>query len=123
MVAFTPGTTLGAVALSAAFNALVINAQTSTTYTLAATDAGGLITATNASAITVTIPTNAGVAFATGTQIGVLQTGAGQVTFVGASGVTVNSYNSALKMVGNGGLAVLVKTGTNTWSIAGALVP
>jgi len=123
MVAFTPGTTLGAAALSAAFNALVINAQTGTTYTLAATDAGGLITCANASAITVTVPTNAAVAFAIGTQIGVLQTGAGQVTFVGAGGVTVNSYNSALKIVGNGGLAVLVKTGTNTWSIAGALVP
>jgi hypothetical protein len=123
MVAFTPGTTLGAVALSAAFNALVINAQTGTTYTLASTDAGGLITAANASAIVVTVPTNAAVAFAIGTQIGVLQTGAGQVTLVGAAGVTVNAYNSALKIVGNGGLAVLVKTGTNTWQAAGALVP
>jgi len=107
--------------LNSAFNALVINAQTGTTYTLAATDAGGLVTAANASAITVTVPTNAAVAFAIGTQIGVLQTGAGQVTFVGAAGVTVNSFNSALKMVGNGGLAVLVKTGTNTWQAAGAL--
>lgn len=123
MVAFSPGTTLGAVALNSAFNALVINAQTGTTYTLAATDAGGLITAANGSAITVTVPTNAAVPFTTGAQIGVLQTGAGQVTFVGAAGVTVNSYNAALKMVGNGGLAVLVKTGTNVWSIAGALTP
>lgn len=123
MVAFTPGTTLGANALSAAFNQLEINAQTGTTYTLASTDAGGLITCANASAITVTIPTNAAVAFAVGTQIGVMQTGAGQVTFTGAAGVTVNSYNSAKKIVGNGGLVVLVKTATNTWQAAGALVP
>jgi hypothetical protein len=101
----------------------VINAQTGTAYSLTANDAGDLITATNASAIVVTVPTNASVAFGIGTQVGVLQTGAGQVSFVGASGVTVNSYNSALKIVGNGGLAVLVKTGTNTWSIAGAVVP
>lgn len=122
MVAFTAGTTLSAAALNSAFNALVINAQTGTTYTLTLTDAGGLITLTNSSAITVTVPTNASVAFPVGTQIGLMQTGAGQVTLAGASGVTVNSYNSALKIAGNGGLAVLVKTATNTWQVAGALV-
>ena len=123
MVAFVPGTVLGAAALSAAFNALVINAQTGTTYTLTATDAGGLITCANASAITVTVPANATVALAVGTQIAVMQTGAGQVTLAAAAGVTINSFNSAKKIVGNGGLAVLVKTATNTWQVAGALVP
>lgn len=123
MVAFTAGETLSAAALNAAFNSLVINAQTGTTYTLVLTDAGGLITLANASPITVTVPTNASVAFPVGTQIGLIQTGAGQVTLAGAVGVTVNSFNSALKIVGNGGLAVLVKTATNTWQAAGALVP
>lgn len=123
MVAFTAGDTLSAAALNSAFNSLVINAQTGTTYTLVLTDAGGLITLANASAITVTVPTNASVAFPVGTQIALMQTGAGQVTLAGAVGVTVNSFNSALKIVGNGGLVVLVKTATNTWQVAGALVP
>lgn len=122
MVAFVPGTALGAAALNAAFNQLTINAQTGTTYTLIITDAGGLITLNNSSAITVTVPPNSSVAFPVGTQIGLMQTGAGQVTLVGGSGVTVNAYNSALKIAGSGGLAVLVKTATNTWQAAGALV-
>lgn len=121
MVAFVAGTTLTAAALNSAFNALTINAQTGTTYTLALTDAGGLTTLSNASAITLTVPPNATVAFPTGSQIALMQTGAGQVTITPGAGVTVNSYASALKIVGQGGLAVLVKTGTNTWQAAGAL--
>ena len=100
-----------------------INPQTGTTYTLVLADRGKLITASNASPITLTIPTNTTAAFPIGTQIGVIQTGAGQVTFAPASGVTLASYNSALKIVGNGGLAVCIKTATNTWQLSGALVP
>lgn len=123
MVAFVPGTALGAAALNAAFNQLTINAQTGTTYTLTVADAGGLITLSNASAITVTVPANATIALPVGSQIALMQTGAGQVTLAQAAGVTINSFNSAKKIVGNGGLAVLVKTATNTWQAAGALVP
>ena len=100
---------------------LSINAQTGTTYTLVAADAGKLVTLSNASAITVTIPLNSSVAFPIGTQIGFVQTNTGQVTIAGAVGVTLRSYNSATKIVGNNGLAVAVKTGTDTWQLAGAL--
>ena len=44
-----------------------INAQTGTTYTLVLTDAGKIVTLSNASAITLTVPTNASVAFPVGT--------------------------------------------------------
>lgn len=121
MVAFNAGSVLGAADLNEAFNELDINAQTGTTYTLVLADRGGLVTLSNASAITLTVPTNASVAYAVGTQIGLLQTGAGQVTVAGASGVTVTSFGSLTKLAGNGALAVLVKTGTNTWYLSGQL--
>ena len=102
--------------------AILINAQTGTTYTLVLADQGKLVTAANASAITITVPPNSSVAFPVGTQIGVMQTGAGQVTLAAGAGVTLNSYNSAKKIVGNGGMAVCIKTATNTWQLSGALV-
>src|SRR5690606_33005977 len=54
-----------------------INAQTGTAYTLAAADAGKVVTATNASPITVTVPAST---FTTGQRVDVLQRGAGSVT-------------------------------------------
>jgi hypothetical protein len=121
VVAFNAGDVLGAADLNEAFNELDINAQTGTTYTLVLADRGGLVTLSNASAITLTVPTNASVAYAVGTQIGLLQTGAGQVTISPASGVTVTSFGSLTKLAGNGALAVLVKTATNTWYLSGQL--
>jgi hypothetical protein len=68
------------------------NAQSGTTYTLALTDADGVVTASNASAITVTIPNNV---FAQGDRITVVQQGAGQVTFAAATSVTIVSTGAA----------------------------
>ncbi|MGB1278485.1 MAG: hypothetical protein ACPG5V_00880 [Vibrio cyclitrophicus] len=42
---------------------LEVNTQTGTTYTLVLGDAGKVLTLTNASAITLTVPTHASVAF------------------------------------------------------------
>lgn len=64
------------------------NAQTGTSYTLALTDADGVVTASNASAITVTIPASV---FAQGDRITVVQQGAGQVSFAQGSGATIVS--------------------------------
>ncbi len=61
--------------------ALAFNAQTGTTYTFVLADADNkLVTASNAAAQTYSIPTNASVAFPIGTQINLIQIGAGQVT-------------------------------------------
>jgi len=98
---------------------LSANAQTGTTYTLVLGDAGKLVTLSNASAITLTVPTNASVAFTTYTQILLAQIGAGQVTVAGAGGVTVSSRGSALKIAGQYGAATLVKTATDTWLLTG----
>ena len=68
---------------------LTTNAQTGTTYTLALTDGNNtMVELSNASAITLTVPLNSSVAFPVGSQVNLLQTGAGQVTVAGASGVT-----------------------------------
>jgi hypothetical protein len=97
-----------------------INTQTGTTYTLVLSDAGKLITLNNASPITLTVPTNATVAFATGTRIDLTQLGAGQVTVAGA-GVTFNSKGAKLKITGQYSAATLIKIATDTWVLIGDL--
>lgn len=96
------------------------NAQTGTAYTLALSDAGKMVTLSNAAAITLTIPTNASVAFPIGTRIDVLQYGAGQVTVAGA-GVTLRSSGSKLKLSGQYSGATLWKKSTNEWALIGDL--
>ena len=100
---------------------LPFNAQTGTTYTLVASDAGDVVTLTNGSAITVTVPTNASVAFPIGTQITLAQMGAGQVTVAGAVGVTVYAADSYLKLRNQYSAGTLIKTATNTWLLIGDL--
>lgn len=68
-----------------------INAQTGTTYTFVAGDAANTVTLNNAAAITATVPPNSVVAFPIGTQIDVVQLGAGKVTLAQGAGVTINS--------------------------------
>ena len=99
----------------------VFNAQTGTTYTLALTDVAKVVTLSNASAITLTVPPNSSVAFPVGTQIVLAQTGAGQVTIAPGSGVTLNAYDSALLISGQYGVATCLKTATDTWLVFGTL--
>jgi hypothetical protein len=71
-----------------------VNAQTGTTYTPVLTDAAKMVTLSNASAITVTLPPNSSVAYAAGSKIDFIQKGAGQVTFAQGSGVTIRSVGA-----------------------------
>jgi len=115
------GGTSGSVTLSfdyAVGNQAIENAQTGTSYTLVLSDAGKMVTLTNASAITLTIPTNASVAFPVNTRIDLLQYGAGQVT-VGGAGVTIYSSGSKLKLFGQYSGASLWKKATDTWVLIG----
>lgn len=112
------GITLGANRL------LAINAQTGTTYTPVLADAQEtLVTLSNASAIVLTVPTNASVAFPIGSVINLAQIGAGQVTITPAGGVTVSAFVSATKIAGQNAQAFLVKIGTNAWLLAGQVAP
>lgn len=92
------------------------NVQTGTSYTPALTDAGNRVTLSNASPILVTVPTNASVAFQLGTLIWLTQLGAGLVSVVGDTGVTVNALDGTLDMAGQYSSAVLFKEATNTWT-------
>lgn len=96
---------------------------TTNAYTLVLGDQGDILLASNgATAGTITIPTNASVAFPTGTQITVIQTGAGQITIQGAGGVTVNSTGAtatAPKLRVQNSSATLIKSDTNTWYVVG----
>ena len=98
---------------------LAINAQTGTTYTPVLADNSKLVTLSNASAITLTVPTNASVAYAVGAQINIQAIGAGQVTVVGDTGVTVNGTGTKLRAQWSA--ATIVKTATDTWTLIGDL--
>lgn len=91
------------------------------TATLALTDAFKLVEMNVATGNTLTVPTNAAVAFPVGTQILVLQIGAGQTTFAGSAGVTLNSSGAKLKLSGQWSAATLVKRSTDTWVLMGDL--
>jgi hypothetical protein len=118
----TPTTLAGYGITDASPASLTINEQTGTTYTLVLGDATKLITMNNASANTLTIPTNASVAFPTGTQIIVAQTGAGATTIQGDTGVTVNGSSAGSEEISaQYAGASLIKIATDSWLVMGAL--
>ena len=92
----------------------VINAQTNTTYTLIASDASKLVTLSNSSAITLTIPS---AVYTTGQQINIQQLGAGQVTVVGDGTSTFTGTGTKLRVQYSA--ATIVCTGTNTFTLIG----
>jgi hypothetical protein len=103
---------------------LTLNAQTGATYTFVLTDNGKLVTASNASAQTYSIPTNASVAFPVGTQINLIQIGAGQVTVSAVSAGTTTVLSNAATPAGpkcRNQYAALtcIKVATDTWYIIG----
>jgi hypothetical protein len=104
---------------SAELDNLTLNAQTGTTYTLVLADAHKLVTQSNASGVTTTVPPNSSVAFEIGDQVNLLQLGAGQVTVAAGSGVTIRSQGSKLKLNGQYATATLVKIGTDEWVLLG----
>ena len=71
---------------------LSFNAQTGTTYTLVASDSAKLVTTSNASAVTVTIPPSV---FSAGNQINVQSIGVGLTSFVAGAGVTITSTGAS----------------------------
>jgi hypothetical protein len=107
--------------------ALAINAQTGTTYTFVLADADNkLVTASNASAQTYSIPTNANVAYPVGSQINIIAIGAGQVTINAVtSGTTTVLSNGATaaapKLRVQYSSATCIKVATDTWYVVGDL--
>jgi hypothetical protein len=98
---------------------LVTSAQTAS-YTLVLSDSSDLVEMSNASANNLTVPLNSSVAFPVGTQIHILQTGAGQTTVVATGGVTINA-SPGLKLRAQWSAATLIKRATDTWVLVGDL--
>lgn len=103
---------------------LTLDAQTGTTYTVVLDDNGQVVTMNNASANTFSIPTNASVAFPIGTQINVLQIGAGQTTIqaVTSGTTTIQSTGAsaaAPKLRARYSAATCLKAGTDLWYVFG----
>jgi hypothetical protein len=116
--------TLTSPTLNAPLINLSLNAQTGTTYTFVLADNGKLVTASNASAQTYSIPTNASVAYPIGTQINIIQIGAGQVTInaVTSGTTTVSSTGAtatAPKLRAQFSSATCIKAATDLWYVVG----
>jgi hypothetical protein len=95
-------------------------------YTAVLANNGQIVTMDNASANTFSIPTNASVAFPIGTQINVLQIGAGQTTIqaVTSGTTTIQSTGAsaaAPKLRVRYSAATCVKAGTDLWYVFGDL--
>ena len=100
---------------------LSFNAQTGTTYTLVASDSAKLVTTSNASAVTVTVPPSV---FATGNQINLQSIGVGLTTIVAGSGVTITSTGAtaaAPVLRARYSACTIICTGSNTFTILGDL--
>jgi hypothetical protein len=123
----TGGGTSGALTLSydyAAGSKVTLNAQTAT-YTVVLADADQkLVTMSVAGANDFLIPTNANVAFPTGTVINMIQIGAGQTTIKAVtSGTTTISSTGATatapKLRAQFSAASCIKVATDTWYVIG----
>jgi hypothetical protein len=100
-----------------------INAPQSTNTTLALTDQGKHVYFTGGSTATLSVPTNASVAFPTGTTILVVNNNSGNLTIQNAtSGVTFQLANGATgnRTVATKGMATLLYVGSDTWYVSGA---
>jgi hypothetical protein len=100
---------------------LLFNPQSGTSYTLVAGDLGKLVTLSNASAITVTIPPSV---FVAGNTINIQRTGAGLPTFAQGAGVTITSTGataSAPKLRAQYSACTVICTASNQFTIVGDL--
>lgn len=111
--------------LTAPIVTLSVNTQTGTTFTPALSDAGSIVTLNNAAAIAVTIPTNASVAYAIGSQLNfVWITGAGQPTISAVTPgtttiVSTGATAASPKLRAVNSVASCIKIATDTWIVMG----
>jgi hypothetical protein len=100
---------------------LSFNAQTGTTYTLVASDSAKLVTTSNASAVTVTIPPSV---FSAGNQINVQSIGVGLTSFAAGAGVTITSTGAtaaAPVLRARYSACTIICTASNVFTVIGDL--
>ncbi len=101
--------------------AQAVNAQTGTTYTLVAADAGKLVTLSNGSAITLTLPQDSDATIAIGTYVDLYALGAGQVTVVAGTGATLRVSGLTAKSRAQYARFGVQKVSANTFVLFGDL--
>jgi hypothetical protein len=89
-------------------------------YTLLLSDDGKIVEVNNAAANTVTVSPDSTTNFTVGTQILIIQTGAGQTTLTAGAGVTINA-TPGLKLRAQYSSATLIKRAANAWIALGDL--
>jgi hypothetical protein len=90
--------------------------------TIALEDSGKHFRSTTAGNITLSIPTNATVAFPTGTAISIVEQAAGNILVNAISGVTLYQAGNSTagnRVISTFGVATLMKVDTDTWFISG----
>lgn len=101
------------------------NAQVGTTYTAALTDRGRIVTMNNGAANTFTIPDDTAINFPIGTEIRVLQIGAGATSIAGSAGgggVTLNGILAGTgTLTGQWDEVRLYKVAADTWYATGEI--
>jgi hypothetical protein len=95
----------------------------SNTYTLVLTDNGKYLRGANTGGMTVTIPTNASIAYPTGAEIILIKTGGNNEINFSNVGVTINSEGGKRTIQHQYKAATLKKVGTNEWDLIGNLSP
>lgn len=100
--------------IDALYTSVSICAQTSS-YTLVLDDKSKLVTMSNESANTLTIPLNSSVAYPVGSWIDIITIGAGTCTITADSGVTLNGTGGGTKPLSQWAGARLYKIAENTW--------
>jgi hypothetical protein len=103
------------------------NSQSGTTYTFVLTDSGKMIKASNASAQTYSIPTNASVAFPIGTQIHLIQAGSESVTIQAVTSGTTTILSTAAtqnapKTRVQYSSVTCIKSDTDQWYVIGDII-
>jgi hypothetical protein len=98
----------------------VASDHSGSTLSLGAVHANAYTRSTNATALAVTVNTNAVAAIPLYSECHFRQAAAGKITFAGASGVTINpQFGCTLVTAGEGATVTLKKVGTNEWDAVG----
>lgn len=95
--------------------------QQAANYTFTLGDMGTVVESTAVAAVNFTIPPNADVALPVGCLIEVFQDGAGQVTIVAGTGVTLRSDGAAVHTVGQYATIRLRQRAADEWVLSGDL--
>jgi len=90
-------------------------------YTFVLGDANTVVESTSATAVNFTIPPNSSVAFPLGTVIEILQYGAGTITIVAGSGVTLRSNGSKVNSAAQYSTLGIRQRAANEWVLSGDL--